>query len=260
MWMVSFFLLARFSQQIYQSVSLHEFLGEKFGVATRKLAALCSVIGITYFIGWEVAVANSALQSSTVSFVAGAEYGNALLFLALLVAIFYSTTWGRRASGSVNVWLNFIKISCLILLLALLGYSFVHHGHSFAALLPKLSEAIAAMGVVGLLTNIIFNISWQFVDNSSWQSISSMDTEKRHQSASAIRHAGVLTLLTVNGIGTLLGALLRPTHGVDSTNALGQIVQSISSLQPIAVIAMIVLIVLSVISLFDGAILSISQR
>lgn len=261
-WAASFFLLARFGTKIHRSASLHEFLGERFGETTRKLAAACSIVGITYFVGWEIAVARSSLQSVIDGTAHGGQFPIPFLLLsfAVGVALFYTTRWGRRASGSINVVLNTVKVICLVLLVGLMAQSFLSRfGLNLPMLLPPFGEAMRAIGLVGFMTNIVFNISWQFVDNSSWQSISSSASGNNKELRRSITQAGLWTLLTVNGIGTILGALLRPVAGVDSANALGQLVQAISLCPGLAVVTMIVLIIFSAISLFDGAILSVSQ-
>jgi hypothetical protein len=183
-----------------------------------------------------------------------------LLSIAVILAIFYSSLWGRKASGTVNVFLNSVKVTCLILTLVILFYSVAStSGLSIGTFFPPLSEAILGLGIIGFITNIIFNLSWQFVDNSSWQSISSASRHNAKNINKVIKSAGLGTLLTVNGLGTVLGSLLRNDTTIDSSNILGNVVHFSSQFPEIALIAMLVLIVLSAISLFDGAILSISQ-
>jgi hypothetical protein len=257
-WMSSFYLLARFAPRIHASLSLHEFLGQYFGSATQRIAALCSIIGITYFVGWEIAVASSSLQPSIGLNGAGSQNLSILLVVGIIAAISYSVIWGRRASGSVNVFLNSVKILCLVVLAVVLFYSAMPN-ISLNMFFPPFGDAIAAVGIIGFITNVLFNLSWQFVDNSSWQSIISMRSENSRSLKSAITVAGLGTLLTVNGIGTLLGTLLRSVSDVDSSNALGQIVHASSLAPTVAAIAMAILIIFSAMSLFDGAILSVSQ-
>lgn len=263
-WALSFYLLARFSKQVYASTSLHEFLGTKFGKSTRRVAALCSIIGITYFAGWEVAVARSSL-SSLATLPGNTHLGIwhnlmlAILGMVILAAIIYTSVWGRRVSGRVNLFLNAIKISCLIFIsAALFGSVAANHGLTSSLFLPSFKQAIFSLGIVGFVTNIIFNLSWQFVDNSSWQSICSLGKRGR-SGAQTIRLAGIGTLLTVNGMGAVLGALLRGNNAIDSTNALSYVVGMTSHLKISALLAMIVILALSAMSLFDAAILSISQ-
>jgi len=263
-WMASFFLLARFSRQIYASTSLHEFLQTRYGTATRRIAALCSVAGIAYFAGWEIAVARNSLQSlATLSGGAHAQLWQnlsiGLLVAVIVAAIAYTSAWGRRASGTVNVYLNAIKVTCLGIVGILLAVATTRHGLSGHLLPPPFSQAVLGVGVVGLLTNIIFNITWQFVDNSSWQSVSSNGSRSEPEVSQTIKQAGIWTLITVNGVGTLIGALMRSNSAVDSTNALGYAVTMSTTLQWVALVAMVVLLALSAMSLFDGAILSVSQ-
>lgn len=62
-WAASFFLLSRFSAKFVEIRSLHDFLGVTFGKRTRVLAAWCSLVGIVYFVGWEVGIGESAIES-----------------------------------------------------------------------------------------------------------------------------------------------------------------------------------------------------
>jgi hypothetical protein len=64
-WAISFILLARYSARLGQSRGLHDFLGYVFSPSTRKLAALCSVAGLSLQVGWEYSVAKSAFASLT---------------------------------------------------------------------------------------------------------------------------------------------------------------------------------------------------
>lgn len=264
-WMLSFYLLARFSPQIYASSSLHEFLETRYGTVTRRIAAACSIIGIMYFTGWEIAVARTSLESMAelsggVHAHSWKSLGLALLIVVIVAAILYTSLWGRRASGTINVFLNSIKIACLVLLGAVLFVSLAaSHGLTGNLFFPSLKQAVLNLSIMGFITNIIFNISWQFVDNSSWQSISSARQNDSRKIGRMIKFAGVGTLLTVNGIGTLLGTLMRGNPAINSTNALGYTVTMSGQLEVVALVAMIILVAFSAMSLFDGAILSVSQ-
>lgn len=262
-WAISFYLLARFSKQVYASTSLHEFLEDKFGTPTRRVAALCSIVGIAYFAGWEVAVARTSLESlATLSGgTASHTWKNlalGLLAAVIVAAVFYTSLWGRKVSGTVNLYLNLIKVACLGIVTIILFASIAgSHQLSTSLFFPSLKSAILALGIVGFITNIVFNLGWQFVDNSSWQSISS--TRHDDNKNRTIKLAGLWTLVTVNGVGTLLGALMRGNSSVDSTNALGYIANMATHFKVISLLAMIILLALSAMSLFDGAILSVSQ-
>lgn len=261
-WMASFYLLAPFSEKIHRSTSLHDFIGEKFGLATRKLAALCSIVGILYFVGWDYAIARTSLQSiAGLSIISNSlkSIPVIILFIATLSVIIYSAKWGRKASGSINLVLNLIKVACLFLLVILTGIKFISSfGFQLNVLFPPIRDAVLAVGFMGLATNIGFNVVWQFVDNSSWQSVSSAEFKDKQQISRSIRLAGIGTFLTVNGLGTLLGAMVRPISNVDSVNILG-IVSNNAILPVLTMCLMLVLVLLSAMSLFDGAILSISQ-
>ena len=55
-WSISFFLLIPASKQFTNIASLHDFLGQQFGSKTKLLSALCSIVGIMYFVAWEVSI------------------------------------------------------------------------------------------------------------------------------------------------------------------------------------------------------------
>lgn len=255
-WTASFYLMARFSNQVYESTSLHEFLGRKYGQTTRKVAALCSIIGILYFAGWEIAIARSSL-GSTVNISQSSTL--LLVLLVALVATAYTVTWGRRGNGKINLVVNSAKSIGLLLITVLLAWTTVkNHAVTGSMLLPHVSEAISALGVIGLITNLVLNLGWQFVDNSSWQSVISASQTSSNPKRS-LRLAGLATFFTINGLSVLLGTLLRSASGVDANNILGQVVSNTSVLHSVSLAVMVGLLLLSAMTLIDGAMLSVSQ-
>jgi hypothetical protein len=112
---------------------------------------------------------------------------------------------------------------------------------------------------LGLVTTLIFNLTWQFVDNSTWQSISSSADRGPTQVARTLRLTAIVVFATIGLFGSLLGAGLRGIAGLDSSNILSSAAQSVPGFTPILSIALIVLVAVSIISLIDGVILAVAQ-
>lgn len=265
-WSLSFLLLARYANVISECTSLHDFLGRHFGRSTRRMAALCSIVGLTYFVGWEVSIARGALSGfARTPSSAPVEWlvVRASLFvgIAAALAVLYSALFGRRADARANAVLNLVKSTLLVGCVVAVAVTAVFSSHSGLGhhLLPSLPNAVTAVGIMGLLTSLLFNISWQFVDNSSWQSLNSGKAADPEGTARDLRRSGFWTFVTVNALGTIAGALLRGMHGVTSDNVLVVFAHSIPAVGGVLVAATCLLILASMISLVDVIILAVTQ-
>lgn len=265
-WSLSFVLLGTFAAGVGGATSLHDFLGQRFGIATRRSAAICSIVGLAYFIGWEVSVAGTAFEGVQASLPSQGDWwllsrGGLVIGIAAGVAIAYSALFGRRADARLNGFLNVTKglllLGVLVAVLVTAGSGGHHVGGD---LFPSFGAAVAAVGVFGLLTSLGFNLAWQFVDNSSWQSLNTRRVADPATTARDLRWAGFWAFMTVNGVGTLVGAMLRGVPGVSPNNILSVFAdQGARGWTVLLTLAVIVLVVASVVSLVDGMVLSATQ-
>ncbi|SEH97652.1 hypothetical protein [Akkermansia glycaniphila] len=259
-WCVSFILLGKFVFNIYHYTSLHDFLGSKFGRTTRIISALCSIIGIVYFTGWEIAITLNGVESLA-SF---SDLGNSVNWpiittLIVMTALFYTVLGGVKANSIINPILNAVKLFLLCgVVCTMLWIVYDKEQLSVGLFVPDFDLSILKLGVIAFITNIIFNLSWQFVDNSSWQTISSSNNDI----------AGLKKLLPRTSIGvlfayilgTILGVTLRVIPDLNSDNILGNLALMCSSRYSFLLpLSMIVLLLFSMMSLVDGLGLSVSQ-
>jgi len=216
---------------------------------------------LLYFAGWEFEIARSGIDSLLI----GAGWNiniNLSLLLALVLAcvMTYTVAIGQKANGIVDTILNIIKIVLITIVVISVGIVLYSQGSLKMELLaPNFSTAIGSIGLIGLYTNLIFNLSWQFVDNSSWQSISSALRTNQGGIKRVLVGAsgGVLIAYTLS---TILGAALRGIPGLTSDNILGSISSILKGEVGIVItIAAILLLLLAMVSLIDGISLSIAQ-
>ena len=252
-WSVSFLLFARYANKVYHFTSLHDFLGSTFGRTTQRVGAILSIIGLLYFAGWEIAIAQSGLAALPVS--AGMLWP-ILIAIFIVIAILYTSFGGQKANSEVDKWLNIVKYFLLafVVIAAIIG-AINSVGLSAGLIFPPISSAFAVLGVLGFFTNLVFNLSWQFVDNTSWQSVSSNKKDPRRSLILAGGGTFVAYLLS-----TFLGAVLRVSTSLTSDNILAAATFGLSgALQVVIIVAVVLLILLSMMSLIDGISLSVSQ-
>jgi hypothetical protein len=177
------------------------------------------------------------------------------------IAIIYSSLFGRRADAHANKILNVVKSILLIGSVALLTGSAVFASHSALSreMLPPLPQAISAVGAIGLATNILFNLAWQFVDNSSWQSFNSGEATDQKGMRRDLNRSALWVFITVNSLGTLIGSLMRGVGGVTSNNILVKMSQAVPHWNEAFAIAICILVFASMVSLVDVIVLAITQ-
>lgn len=257
-WCASFCLLAKFSRKVYEHTSIHDFLGCCFGKTAKKVAAVCSMIGLLYFAGWEIAIAKSGLEPFIPN-----ESGNIqtiLIGLVICIALLYTILGGQRVNGHINLIMNKVKISLLAIIIIGVFYALNTQGSlSISILVPDFMSAVKNLGVFGLVTNVLLNLSWQFVDNSSWQIIST-GGENRGEGINRCLKTTAIKIFAIYFGETLLGASLRGVSGLDSDNILSGIVYIIGNYGgAIFAIGAVLLILISMMSLIDGMTLSVAQ-
>lgn len=262
-WAVSFLLLIPYSKKLDTSNSLHDFLGHRFGSLTRKVAALCSLIGMMYLMGWEVGIGEASFQtffasSNDITSAEALSYGNWFTLAVVVGTLLYTALGGLQGNAAVDKLLNFLKVTILVVVTILLFGSFQETpDRSFAqAMFPSWGTMVENLGVWGLVTNVIFNLSWQFVDNSTWQSLIAGSNTEEKATKWNLRMSAFAVFLTVGLFGTLLGVALANTEGVTPDNLLALAVQSSPWTGALLTFAMFIVIVACMMSLLDGLLLA----
>jgi hypothetical protein len=262
-WSVSFLLLGRYSSSVRSLNSLHELLGERFGKSTKILAAICTLAGFTYLIGWELAIGKtstlSLLNLTHALSVERAQTATTVFMILVVFGALVYTLWaGMKGQAKVDQGLNAIKLLVVTLITVLLIRRLAHFEHVqfMAALFPSWSTVKQNLGLLGLTTNIIFNVAWQFVDNSSWQSVIAGTDSNNEHSTYNLRMSGLVIFVTIGFIGTLFGISLANISTVDPNNILTEAVGLLPQYQNIMILAMLFLIATCMMSLLDGLFLS----
>lgn len=255
-WAFSFIWLSKYSISFNGIDSLHDFLGKNFGKKTKLIASYCSIIGIMVFVGWETGISEGAFNSIIDPLNNSGKVP--LITLSIFVGtLLYTILGGIRGNAYVNTGLNAIKILIILVFIFLMYFSFLNvegNGLNLVEFFPPIDETISNFGLWGLVTNVAFNITWQFVDNSSWQSIIS---GKSSNTKWNLKGSGIYVFLSIGLFGSILGALLMGTNGVTPDNILFEAVGLSSDNSNFTTILLIFLLVASVISLLDGMFLAI---
>lgn len=260
-WAASFFLLANRSERFTPYRSLHDFLGANFGGGTQRIAAVCSVVGILYFIGWEVNIGTSALSGFGEA--APAHIGSVPdhIVVAILVggAVLFTLWGGLRGNSRVDKFLNLAKTVSVIGISIILIVQLVRVEPQWLSFVfPSFDTMIAKLGIWGLLTNIIFNLSWQFVDNSTWQSVIAGSARGTTRSAGHLKASGLFIFFTIGLFGTLIGIGVSYISTVTPDNILLSTGVALGEYSALLVGAMVLLIVACMISLIDGMLLAVA--
>ena len=249
-WTCSFFLLSRHHEQIAESRSFHSFLGERFGRGTMILAAILSIVGFTIMLGWEFGVARETIG--------GMLGGNAklsaelLVLVTVIVAATYSALGGIRANAISNLIQNIVKFLCFGTLLYL-AFSVAPKIDSWV---PSLGKAIAAIGAIGLLTNIAFSLAWQFVDMSTWYAVTTTDRSNDPAACKkSLWYGGIFALVAPGILGTLLGMSIPKSTSINPDNVFSQFILGMAD-SPFAMALVSVAIFATVLALVDGVLLS----
>lgn len=156
------------------------------------------------------------------------------------------------------MWLNMIKILAVVGVASLAVYrTFIGSpGDLWRGMFPAMSVVLERLGIAGLLTNIAFNLSWQFVDNSSWQSIISGSRNPRFSTRVNMRASGLVIFFTIGVLGTLLGASHAGVGSATPDNILIVSVLGVDGGGLFLSVAMIMVIVACMMSLVDGMLLA----
>jgi hypothetical protein len=262
-WALSFVLLVPFTKSFYAISSLHDLLGRRYGTATRVVAASCSLAGMIYLVGWEVGIARglftSFFQSMPSASLAGpSSQGEFLIVGIVMITLAYTAFGGLTGNAYINLGLNAAK---LVLTFVLIGYAVVHFyrlaGNSWAeSAFPSFGSAISQLGLWGILTNVLFNLSWQLVDNSSWQSIIGGSHAETRAVKKNLVWSGAVIFMTVGLLGTALGIGVSALEGLTPEQVLVQAAMSVYGNVEVITAIIVGLVVACVMSLVDGMLLA----
>lgn len=260
-WAASFFLLSRYAGRFQGIVSLHDLLGQRFDRRTKVFGAICSIVGITYFVGWELSIGRSAVETTLsgigdVALSTSSTVAQILTIGVVVLTIAYTLRGGIHGNGEVNKLLNAMKIVFVGAIVAVGLWSLLSAGQA-ATLLPPMTAALGGLGLWGLITNVLFNLSWQFVDNSSWQSAIAGAKDESSVSRN-FRLSGLSVFLTIGFLGTLFGGILRVQPGVADSEFFSSILQLLGPAGPVVALGFVVLVVAAMMSLVDGMLLAVA--
>ncbi len=262
-WSLSFILLIPQSEKFRSMSSLHGFIGQRFGSATKIIASICSLVGTMYLIGWEVGIGKTAISSILTSSInilpsqsiAVSEF---VMIAAVAATLFYTIPSGLRGNAVADTILNLSKILIVGLLVILLFHR-IYAGEttwSIDAMFPSFQSIKANFGLWALVTNVLFNVSWQFVDYSSWQSIIAGSDNPNTRTSRNLLYSSLVIFLTIGVLGTFLGISLAGASNVTPDNILPMAVLGLPQQGLLPSVAMIVLVIVCVMSLADNMLLA----
>ena len=262
-WAASYFLLSRHVPAIRSARSLHSFLGTRFGAQSQILAGICSIVGFMVLIGWEFNVGKATFEGllnlSSETPRAAASQTLALTVSAVAVCVLYTVMGGLKSNVIANYVQNAIKLAVFCGLIVLVVGNFISApNHNLRTeLFPSWEKVLATLGIVGLATNLIFSLAWQFVDMSTWHSVAaSREALDEKESTSALRWGGLLVFIAPGIIGTLLGAFLTVKSGVDGDNIMAQIVSLLPYGSDLIIFLVFSALLASIMSMIDGLLLA----
>lgn len=262
-WALSFILLSPYAKKIRGVKSLHHLIDNSFGNGARILAGICSIVGIMYLMGWEVAIGTSTF---TGIFQGGSEIAkdntetaaNWLTFFIVAGCLFYTVLGGLRGNAKADVILNIFKLTAVVLLTGFLLNQFTSREDTdfISSLFPSLETMKSQIGYWGLITNIAFSIAWQFVDNSTWQSIIGGKEEQPKDTVWNLRWSGIAIFIAPGIIGTILGVSLTGLDNISPDNILSQAILQTGGYSTLLSIAIFIAIIACIMSVIDGLFLA----
>ncbi len=258
-WSISFFLLIPKSKYFSKVNSLHDLLGQKFDNKTKLIASICSLIGLNYLIAWEVSIDKSVIAPLLPNTSLPPEiFAGMIIGFFVIVAIFYTINFGIKGNANADKFLNALKMVIFIAICSIAIYEFLKLPREMiiSSVFPPISKIVINLGIIGFMTNILFNLSWQFVDNSSWQSIISGSKSKSNASAINLKQSGIIIFFTVNLFATILGITLAHFSNLTPDSLFSATAGIIPQFESIVSLGIIMLSIASMMSLADGMILT----
>lgn len=257
-WCISYILLATRQsrlQQIVHEETLHGNIGTVFGIKAAKAAAVASIVGFTLQVGWELIVGVSVFKP--LGFSTALQQGILVSSLALIGAV-YTIVGGLRGNAIVNTVQNRTVSACLWGLIAFLAFWGIHPAQvSGNGLWPvnSFSLLIKELTILGLITNLIFSLVWQFVDMSTWQILAASNRGEEK----AVLYKGAWKIFLYPGVtGTLVGVFLRNIPKLSSDDILSSLFIHLAD-YPWICFLLVAAFVAAMLSTIDGLMLAASQ-
>lgn len=258
-WCASYIILALFGKKIEalcRRGTMHGAIGGVFGPKAEQAAAIASTIGFALQVGWELIVGvsiflvvapnNKALQTVLI------------LSLAAIAAI-YTILGGLRGNLNANRLQNYVAgagLWAVIIFLILYGPSL---GTGQAGTHPwdggSLGRMVPVLGIIGLLTNVVFSLVWQFVDMSTWQN---MAATRKEEGVPMLLWSAFWIFVFPGVVGTLAGMYLRTVPDLTSDNIVPKLIESLVA-HPLLAIAVTAGFVAAMLSTIDGLLLASAQ-
>jgi hypothetical protein len=261
-WAMSFVLLSYFSDTVRQYNSLHDLIGHHFTISSRVIAGICSIVGIMYLMGWEVSIAKVTLEHAFIEtegseLVGVSSRASILIFGIVGGCLGYTLLGGLRGNANIDGLLNLFKlISILILSIIAINIFVQSGGDVWNSFFPSIESMEQRLGWWGLITNVVFSLAWQFVDNSTWQSIIGGREKHLGDAASNLRLSGLTIFIVPGVIGTILGVSLTNISGVTDSNILAKAITILPGISSILLICALIAIIGCVMSVIDGLFLA----
>jgi len=184
----------------------------------------------------------------------------ALILILAGIGVVDTLLGGLRGNARANVAQNIIAGSALIALCGYVGY--YHFG---GAAPPPFFEAqslrrlVPELGVVGLVTNVVFSLAWQFVDMSAWQNLAAVRRIKQaHNTEKTLWWSSLLVFVFPGLVGTVLGMYLRGISNLTSDNIVQQVVILVAA-HPWFSIVVMAGFISAMLSTIDGLLLAGAQ-
>lgn len=261
-WALSYVLLSKHTAAIREERSLHAFLGKKYGKATQILAGICSILGFTVLIGWEFNVARATFDG-LINLTPADKTSPTLITIytvsAVAICLLYTALGGLKSNVLANYVQNGVKLFVFGLLIVLL-FAILQRTPTasiFDRLIPSPSKLIETIGIIGLITNVIFSLAWQYVDMSTWHSvIASKNALDESETRSALKWSGAAVFLAPGIVGTLLGAFLSIAADVSADNIMTKIVSILPTDNPILLFLVFFALLACVMAMIDGLLLA----
>lgn len=254
-WATSYVLLSTRFDEV-RALSMHDFIGQKYGVLTRRIAGMFSIAGFLVLIGWEFNVGQTTLSmlSNEIADPINSNTSFMLMLCTIAGSFIYTAIGGLKGNAFANLFQNLLKLFVFISLIFLLTNS---SASSWATLFPSFSVVLDKIGVFGLITNLVLSLLWQFVDMSTWHSvIASRSNLSSAQQKKALCLGAVAVFFAPGIVGTMIGALLVNTPDINPDNILARAIGITPNLSWFVLLGAFSAIIATVMSVVDGYMLS----
>jgi Na+/proline symporter len=255
-WCASYVWLDRYRPRIRtiaKDRTLHGVIGSRFGSSAEIAAAVATIIGFLMQVGWEVTVGASV-------FSAGFDGSHQFYWFATLglatIAAAYTMLGGLRGNATANTAQNAIAVVAFSVAVIFIFSSQRITSQTAGWDSGTFGRMVATLGWVGLVSNMLFSVFWQFVDMSTWQNLAAAD-ERAGQSRATLWGSAFTILLFPGVVGTLLGMYLRGVPDLNPNTILPELL-SVVSVQGSVLLLLVCGFFCVMFSTLDGLLLSVS--